>query len=52
MLLCVKDLPQGTRAQASEWASHTVFSLSYAVHILPSGAAVPVEMTSGLAKFR
>lgn len=53
MLLCVKDFPKGTGTQANEWASHAVFSLSlpYTLHILPSGAAVPVETTPGLVKF-
>lgn len=49
MLLC-KGFAQGDK-NTSKWASHAVFTLSYGVHIFPSGATVPVEMTAGLLKF-
>lgn len=48
--LC-KGFAQGDQ-NTSKWVSFPCCnSFSYAIHILPSGAAVPVESTSGLVKF-
>lgn len=48
--LC-KGFAQGDQNTSKRVSFSCRDSFSYAVHILPSGAAVPVESTSGLVKF-